>query len=117
MEYKLVVVVRSDLRLSQGKLAVQVAHAAVNCALACRKSEPKWFKAWYDEGQRKVAVKVDSLGELRDLQMQAKSAGLPHSLVQDAGLTEVPPGTITCLGIGPGPEKIIDKLTGSLSLV
>lgn len=117
MEYKLVVVVRSDLKLSQGKLAVQVAHAAVNCALACKKSEPDWFRAWYDEGQRKVVLKVNELEELRDLQAEAKSARLPHSLVQDAGLTEVPPGTVTCLGIGPGPEKVIDKLTGSLSLV
>ena len=111
------VAVRADLKLSQGKMAVQVAHAAVNCALACKKSRPEWFKAWYGEGQRKVVVKVNTLENLRDLQADAKAAKIPHSLVQDAGLTEVPPGTVTCLGIGPGPDKVIDKLTGSLALV
>ncbi len=44
MNYKLVVVVRQDLRLSPGKLAVQVAHAAVACALDAKARRSKWFK-------------------------------------------------------------------------
>ena len=42
-EYKLVVVVRDDLNMSGGKLAVQVAHAAVTCAIDARSKKPKWF--------------------------------------------------------------------------
>ncbi|MBN1390839.1 MAG: peptidyl-tRNA hydrolase [Candidatus Thermoplasmatota archaeon] len=114
---KLVVIVRKDLKLTPGKLAVQVAHASVTCALQCKKEKERWFKAWYAEGQKKVVVKVDSLSDLYELKMLAGSLGITNSLVQDAGLTEIPPGTVTCLGIGPGPNPEIDKVTGSLPLL
>ncbi|MBA3044339.1 peptidyl-tRNA hydrolase, partial [archaeon] len=57
MEYKLAVAVRNDLKLSKGKTAVQVAHASVICALKAKKENRKWFKSWYNEGQRKIVVK------------------------------------------------------------
>ncbi|MCU0862055.1 MAG: peptidyl-tRNA hydrolase, partial [Methanomassiliicoccales archaeon] len=63
-EYKMVIAVRKDLRLSPGKLAAQVAHAAVNCAFASKRRTPKWFEPWYTEGQKKVVVKVAGLDEL-----------------------------------------------------
>lgn len=113
---KLVVVVRKDLVLTPGKMAVQVAHASVTCALQCKKEKERWFKAWYGEGQKKVVVKVSTLRDLYELKTLAETLGITTSLVQDAGLTEVPPGTVTCLGIGPGPDPEIDKVTGSLPL-
>jgi PTH2 family peptidyl-tRNA hydrolase len=114
---KLVVVVRKDLKLTPGKMAVQVAHAAVTCAIQCRKTDPRWFKSWYNEGQKKVVVKADNQRMLYELKTIAEELGITTSLVQDAGLTEIPPGTVTCLGIGPGPNPEIDKVTGSLSLM
>jgi PTH2 family peptidyl-tRNA hydrolase len=114
---KLVIVVRKDLKLSPGKMAVQVAHAAVTCALQARKNNLRWFKSWYNEGQKKVVVKVDSMRTLYELKSIAEGLGITTSLVQDAGLTEVPPGTVTCLGIGPAPNPEVDKVTGSLSLM
>lgn len=116
MEYKLVVIVRSDLGMSVGKLSVQVAHAAVTCALEAKAKKPKWFSAWYGEGQRKVVLRVDGKDELRSLKERAARAGLPHALITDAGLTELPPNTTTCLGIGPAPERDLDPITGSLPL-
>lgn len=69
------------------------------------------------EGQKKVALKVPSLKELCELEEAAEELGLPHALVIDAGLTQVPEGSITCLGIGPAPTEKIDRLTGNLKLL
>ncbi len=116
-EFKMVIAVRADLKLSPGKMAAQTAHAAVNCAMAAKKNHRDYFDKWYDEGQKKVVVKVKGLEELRELQDEARKSKLPHSLITDAGHTHLPPGTVTCLGIGPGPEKEIDKITGHLQLM
>src|SRR5512136_524456 len=116
MEYKMVIVVRDDLKMSGGKLAAQVAHAAVTCALEAKAKKAKWFSEWYREGQRKVVLKARDVEELRSLKELASRAGLPLSLVTDAGLTELPPNTTTCLGIGPAPDKDLDPITGSLPL-
>ncbi len=117
MKNKMVVVVRGDLPLSCGKIAVQVAHAAVECTLKSKRVKNPYLEEWLKEGQKKVVVKVQDLRELYELEFKAKSLGLVTSLIRDAGLTEVPPGTITCLGIGPGPEEIVNKVTGSLPLL
>lgn len=116
MEYKLAIVVRDDLKMSPGKLAAQVAHAAVTCALEAKAKKTKWFAEWYAEGQRKVVLRAGDLAELRELDNKARAAGLTHTIITDAGLTELPPNTATCLGIGPAPEGEVDKITGSLPL-
>jgi PTH2 family peptidyl-tRNA hydrolase len=115
--YKMVMVVRQDLKISSGKMAAQVAHAAVNCALAAKKKAPEWFDKWYNEGQRKVVVKVPTLDDLFEIKSNAEALKLTTSLITDAGMTEIPPGTVTCLGIGPGPNDVVDKVTGHLKLV
>jgi len=111
---KQVIVVRDDLKLSRGKLAVQVAHAAI---IGYLKSDPVLRRRWLDEGQKKIVLKVNSLEELLSIKYKADSLQLVNGLVEDAGLTEVPPGTITALVIGPDEEKKIDKVTGSLPLL
>jgi PTH2 family peptidyl-tRNA hydrolase len=115
--YKQVIVFRSDLRLSKGKVAAQAGHAAVSAAEEARKRRREWWSEWIEEGQRKIAVKVKSEKELLQLEQQAKELGLSCALIVDRGLTEVPPGTITCLGIGPAPAEKVDKITGMLSLL
>jgi PTH2 family peptidyl-tRNA hydrolase len=117
MDYKLVIAVRSDLELSRGKLAVQVAHASVMAAFDAKAHHRKWFSDWWAEGQKKVVVKGGSLSDLHGLRAKARSIGLTTALVEDAGLTELPPGTVTCLGIGPGPNHIVDQVTGGLKLM
>ena len=116
-EYKQVIVVRADLKMSVGKTAAQVGHAAVSAAEEARVRHPEWWGAWMREGQCKVVVRVDGEGELRRLMREAEELGLPTALIRDRGLTEVKPGTVTCLGIGPAPSRLIDKVTGNLPLL
>jgi PTH2 family peptidyl-tRNA hydrolase len=115
--YKQVIVFYSDLKLSKGKTAVQAGHAAVSAAEEARRHRRKWWEDWIDEGQRKVAVKVRTEKELLELEKQAREFALPLALIVDRGLTEIPPNTITCLGIGPAPSEKVDKLTGRLPLL
>jgi len=116
-EFKQVIVVRRDLDMGKGKIAVQVAHAAVSAAEEARKRFTEWWEAWMKEGQCKVAVKVDSEDEVMQLEGRSRELRLPFARVTDRGLTQVEPGTVTCLGIGPAPSSIIDKLTGNLGLL
>lgn len=115
--YKQVIVFRSDLKLSKGKIVAQAGHAAASAAEEARKNRKEWWKAWIKEGQCKIAVKVKSEKELLALEKQAKELVLPCALIIDRGLTEIPPGTITCLGIGPAPAEKIDKITDMLPLL
>jgi PTH2 family peptidyl-tRNA hydrolase len=115
--YKQVIALRSDLKMSKGKIAAQASHAAVSAAEEARKHFKNWWKAWIKEGQCKIAVEVKSEKELLELEKQAKELALPCALITDRGLTEVPPGTITCLGIGPAPAEKIDEITGMLPLL
>jgi PTH2 family peptidyl-tRNA hydrolase len=112
--YKQVIAVRHDLRLDKGKLAVQVAHASLS---SYKKSSPEEREAWESEGSKKVVVKVGSIQELLDLQKKAKALKLPCSLIRDAGKTQLEPGTMTALGIGPAPESEIDRVTGGLKIL
>jgi len=116
-KYKLVIAVRRDLEMGKGKIATQVGHASVTAAEEIRRLHPEWCKHWFNEGQCKVVVKVDSESELYELKRKASELGLPSALIRDSGLTQVEPGTATCLGIGPAPAEVVDKITGSLPLL
>jgi len=113
-EYKQVIVVRNDLKLSKGKLAVQVAHASLE---AYKKSKPEYRTEWENQGSKKIVVKVDGLKELLEIKKRAGQSDLPCSLIKDAGRTELPPGTTTALGIGPCKAKEVDQITKNLKMV
>jgi PTH2 family peptidyl-tRNA hydrolase len=105
------------LEMGKGKIAVQVGHAAITAAEETRKQHADWWKAWFNEGQAKVVVKVHSESDLVDLRKSAEELGLAAAIIHDSGLTQVEPGTATCVGIGPAPSELVDKITGDLSLL
>jgi peptidyl-tRNA hydrolase, PTH2 family len=114
---KQAIVVRSDLKMGKGKVAAQVAHASLSAAEETQTKRPNWYAGWKEGGHAKIVLKVGSEDEIRQLFQKAKAAGLPASLIQDRGLTQVDPGTVTCLGIGPAPEHEVDEITGKLKLL
>jgi peptidyl-tRNA hydrolase, PTH2 family len=111
--YKQVLVVRKDLKMGIGKIAAHCAHASLDVALL---ADEKVMVEWRKEGAKKIVVKVNSLKEIQDLQKKLKKEKIVHSLIKDAGLTQLKRGTVTVLGIGPEKEKKIDKITGKLKL-
>jgi PTH2 family peptidyl-tRNA hydrolase len=113
----MVLVVRGELRMTAGKAAVQVAHAAVLLTQEAAKRAPEALRAWSATGQKKIALFAATLGELETLAHEARAKGILWVLVEDAGFTEVPPGTKTVLGLGPAPSSQLDPITGSLPLL
>ncbi len=111
---KQVIVVRTDLKMGKGKLAAQVAHASIAAFL-----KAGFFvkKKWLGQGMKKVVLKVESEKELLELYEKARKKKLPCALIKDAGLTQLEPGSITALAIGPAEEKKIDEITGHLRLL
>lgn len=115
MPVKLVLVVRTDLAMGRGKIAAQVAHAAVAAVL--RNHAAPAFAAWLREGQPKVVLKVSGEDGLRDVCDAARAAGLPVEVIRDAGRTQVDPGTPTCCAIGPALDDHLAPVADPLSLL
>jgi PTH2 family peptidyl-tRNA hydrolase len=112
---KLALVVRTDLGMGRGKIAAQVAHAAVAAVL--NGFGGAVFRRWLEDGQPKVVLKVPDEETLHELIRQARAADLPVELVHDAGRTQVPSGTLTCCAIGPAQAERIDAVTSGHGLL
>ena len=116
-ETKVVILVRQDLKMSKGKTAAQVSHAAVHCALQAYRKQPSVFSDWDSSGQKTVCLKVQSQKELFEYKAIADAQKINTSLICDAGRTEVEPGTFTVMGVGPAKQSVLDKITGELSML
>ncbi|KDQ12801.1 hypothetical protein BOTBODRAFT_34254 [Botryobasidium botryosum FD-172 SS1] len=116
-ECKLVLVVRTDLGMTKGKIAAQCSHATLACYKTLSKSNPSLLKHWERTGQAKIALRCDSEDELLLLQATAQSLNLCARSIQDAGRTQIAAGSRTVLGIGPAPVKLINQVTGALKLL
>lgn len=115
MAHKLAIVVRTDLGMGRGKIAAQVAHAAVAAVLDGLGGDD--LTTWLREGQPKVVLKVADGAQLLEVVRQARDAGLPTELICDAGRTQVSPGSQTCCALGPADGQRIDAVTANLSLL
>jgi PTH2 family peptidyl-tRNA hydrolase len=113
MGIKQAIVVRTDLKMSRGKIAAQAAHGSV---AALSKTTTSAYSAWVATGMKKIVLRAKSKKELLDLFNEAKKK-FPTALVKDAGNTQLEPGTITCIAIGPADDSDIDRLTGKLRLL
>ncbi len=110
---KQAIVARADLSLGPGKLAAQVAHASLQ---AYERADTTTQNAWKEGGQKKIVLQGTDEEQLFQLAETAQRNGLAHAIVRDAGHTEVAPGTVTALAVGPDEATAVDTVTGDLAL-
>lgn len=111
---KQAIVVRTDLGMGTGKLAAQAAHASL---MAYEEAPERERRRWKGENQKKIVLEVGGEAELFELAERARAAGVPNAVVRDAGHTQLEPGTVTTLGVGPDDDEAVDRVTGDLSLL
>lgn len=122
-ECKLVLVVRTDLGMTKGKIAAQCSHATLACykslsrAASTSPQAAALLRRWESLGQAKIAVQVKSQEEILELRKQARAIGVTAEVIQDAGRTQIEAGSMTVLGVGPAPKSVVDKVTGGLKLL
>ena len=117
MTTKQVLVLRNDLNMRKGKMIAQGAHASMAAFMEANPEDPALLD-WLDGACAKIAVSVPSEEALLDVYERANAAGLPCSLIVDAGRTEfggVP--TRTAVAVGPGWSEDVDRITGELKLL
>jgi len=110
---KLAIIVRKDLDMRTGKVAGQVGHASVT---AYRYATKEIAGKWFNEGQKKIILKVANEQELKDVGKLAIANDLQVWDIHDFGLTQVAPDTLTCIAIGPDTDERLDKVIKDLKL-
>lgn len=141
---KMTLVVRKDLKMGNGKIAAQCAHAAVAVVediLAIRSAQTassaaavtgstnaaaldsrsqlwlRWYDAWHASGCSKVALQCPDEATMMAIARHAKEKQLPFYVIRDAGRTQIAPGSKTVVAVGPGPKSVVDEVTGDLKLL
>ncbi len=114
---KQVIIVRADLEMGKGKAGAQIGHAALSSYIVCLKAHREVAEEWLQAGQKKIVLKVDTEPDLIKFYEAFKFKKIPCALINDAGLTQLPPGTSTALGVGPWKSDEIDILTRGLKLL
>ena len=116
MEYKQAIIIRTDLKMNKGKLVSQGSHASIAAAYRTLQKNPEIFRNWFSS-MKKIVLKVNSEKELLDLKIKAAKKGLIVELIKDAGRTQIAPGSITALGIGPDLDNKVDEVIKDLKLL
>jgi PTH2 family peptidyl-tRNA hydrolase len=114
--------VREDLKLGAGKIGAQVAHAAVGLfEQITEKKKNTYHKQalayWSEYGAKKIVLRVKDYNDLQRVQKLCKIQKIPNLMISDAGHTQVDPGTVTVLGIGPEASEKLNKITGEFKLM
>ena len=119
LDVKMVIVVRKDLNTRKGKLATQVASAAmgflidnsvdngmkINVDLSQEEAE------WFATGMKKTIVSVSSEDALRDIVLSANIRSVECHSVYDAN------ETLVCVALGPDDADSLNNVIGHLPLL
>jgi peptidyl-tRNA hydrolase, PTH2 family len=112
--YKLVLVARKDLKMSAGKLAAQCGHAVL--AAVNKTKRKSVVENWQFSGEPIIVLKCSDLKQLMKIKHLAEDISIITSVVRDAGLTQVEPGSITVLALGINKITLLDKICCRLKL-
>lgn len=115
-DFKMVLVVRNDLKMGKGKIAAQCSHATLGLYKKVLYRAPKALNRWEMCAQPKVVLKIESEEDMLVLQERAKSLKLPTHITIDAGRTQIAPNSRTVMAI-LGPVEVVDDVTGGLKLL
>ena len=88
--------------------------AGIAAAQYSRDHDPITFDLWQEFGEPVIVVRANTKEELEEAHSRAHARSVPVFPIRDAGRTEVDPGTLTVLAVGPGPAPRIDQVTGKL---
>lgn len=115
--WKMAFIVRTDLGMGKGKIAGQVAHAAMRLGITCAQERPQDLMAYLGSGEKKIVLKAGSEDDLFDHEVVLGEAGFKVELIHDAGHTQIDADTVTVLGVGPAPSHLLDEYLGELKLL
>ena len=120
---KQVILARTDLDMSIGRIPAQVAHASIAVFLNMGKWDGDTFsisdvssdvKHWMQKSFTKVVLKVHSEEELNELELKAKKLQLPTAVIRDDVNRKFEK---TAVSIGPADSQVLDMVTGHLKLL
>lgn len=88
---KMMLCVRTDLKMQKGKMCSQSGHAALGLymQLVNKKKNKKMLEDWFSNGQKKIVAKLKDEAAMNLLISKATDAGIEFYTVQDAGRTQV----------------------------
>lgn len=97
-------VIRRDLNMSPGKLAVQVGHGIDYVHTKKTGCYREWMEA---SKRRKIVVSVADANELAEIKALLIKRAVPYNEIWDAGLTEFNHPTHTGIVILPWPQELV----------
>lgn len=115
-EIKQVIILRTDLKMGKGKMVSQACHGAVLSVVKADQMKLDTLDKWFPF-QKKIVLKVSSYEEFCGIKKKLEESKIPFVEIQDAGRTQVEPGTATCLATCPVYGSVIDGITGDLKLL
>ena len=112
--YSMAIIIRKDLDMRCGKIAVQVGHGVV---IGMLNTSSVTISRWYNEGMRKIVLKTHDKIGLETIEDQCRVEKIACNRIYDAGHTQVEPNTWTGIVIGIDTVERVNHIISGLSLL
>mgnify|MGYP001043592211 CR=1 FL=1 len=111
--HKCIVLVRTDLKMTKGKIISQVSHGIINNSFKVNKNK---LINWRENGEKIVTLKINNYQNMLNIYNKAINNNIISHIVIDQGLTQVDTNTPTVCVLGPDKEKKFKDITSHLKL-